>query len=124
MQERNLACCQASGDEAAKSGARFICLQNVPISWPLTKNHFAGWLKEAGSQSLACLTELAKTHHIFISAGSLMMRTMVRQAGKRSYLVGPDGGILARYDKIHMFDADVGDGKQYRSQSISNPGRK
>ena len=44
-----------------------------------------------------------------------------RQAN-RSYLIGPDGAILARYDKIHMFDADVCDGKQSRESDNFRPG--
>ena len=44
-----------------------------------------------------------------------------RQAN-RSYLIGPEGTILARYNKIHMFDADVGDGKQYRESQHFKPG--
>jgi len=44
-----------------------------------------------------------------------------RQAN-RGYLIGPDGDILTRYNKIHMFDADVGDGKQYRESEHFKPG--
>jgi len=32
----------------------------------------------------------------------------------RSLLIAPDGSVAAHYDKIHMFDADVGDGQSYR----------
>ena len=32
----------------------------------------------------------------------------------RGYLLNPQGEISARYDKIHMFDATVGDGRTYR----------
>jgi predicted amidohydrolase len=32
----------------------------------------------------------------------------------RAVMIGGDGGIRATYDKIHMFDADVGDGRRYR----------
>jgi predicted amidohydrolase len=32
----------------------------------------------------------------------------------RSYLIAPNGRIAARYDKIHMFDVDLGDGDVYR----------
>ena len=112
--------------EAAKSGARFICLPECANFLAADKKSLRMLAEEeAGSQSLACLTELAKTHHIFISAGSLMMRTDSEdKQANRSYLVGPDGSILARYDKIHMFDADVGDGKQYRESEHFKPGAK
>jgi len=110
--------------EAAGSGAAFICLPECANF--LAKDRAA--LQElaedeASSQSLSCLQELAKTFQIHINAGSLMMRANGhnRQAN-RGYLIGPDGAILTRYNKIHMFDADVGDGKQYRESEHFKPG--
>ena len=109
---------------AAANGAKFICLPECANFLAADKAALCKLAEEeASSQSLACLTELARTHQIFISAGSLMMRADGddRQAN-RSYLIGPDGAILARYNKIHMFDADVGDGKRYRESDNFRPG--
>ena len=102
--------------EAADNGAAFICLPecaNFLAEDRLALRELAE--DEASSESLSCLQQLAKTYQIHINAGSLMMRADNddRQAN-RSYLIGPDGSVLARYNKIHMFDADVGDGKRYR----------
>ena len=42
----------------------------------------------------------------------------------RSFLVGPDGAIAARYDKIHMFDVELGGGRELpRSRPPSGPAR-
>ena len=102
--------------EAADNGAAFICLPecaNFLAEDRVALRKLAE--DEASSESLSCLQQLAKTYQIHINAGSLMMRADNddRQAN-RSYLIGPDGSVLARYNKIHMFDADVGDGKRYR----------
>ena len=35
----------------------------------------------------------------------------------RSFLIGAEGAILARYDKIHMFDADPAQGESYRESA-------
>ena len=40
----------------------------------------------------------------------------------RSYLLSPDGAIVARYDKIHMFDATLPSGKVIRESSAYRPG--
>ena len=94
--------------EAADSGAVFICL-------PECANFLA--------KDRAALQELAKTFQIHINAGSLMMRANNDDCqANRGYLIGPDGAILTRYNKIHMFDADVGDGKQYRESENFKPG--
>ena len=110
---------------AAKNGADFICLPECANFLAANKTDLHNHAEqEADSQSLQCLCGLAEAHRVFISAGSLMMRaddTMNRQAN-RSYLIGPDGAILARYDKIHMFDADVGDGRRYRESDNFRPG--
>ena len=110
--------------EAANNGAEFICLPecaNFLAEDRVALREFAE--DEASSESLSCLQQLAKTYQIHISAGSLIMRADNddRQAN-RGYLIGPDGSVLARYNKIHMFDADVGDGKQYRESEHFKPG--
>ena len=40
----------------------------------------------------------------------------------RSFLIGPAGDILASYDKIHMFDIDLGNGESYRESANYQPG--
>ena len=111
-------------EEATSNGAELICLPECANF--LAKDRAALHKlaeEETSSQSLSYLQEMAKTNQIYINAGSLMMRADNddRQAN-RSYLIGPDGAVLARYNKIHMFDADVGDGKRYRESENFKPG--
>tara|TARA_R110002126_G_scaffold37927_2_gene113779 strand:+ start:1197 stop:2009 length:813 start_codon:yes stop_codon:yes gene_type:complete len=40
----------------------------------------------------------------------------------RSFLIGPNGKIITHYDKIHMFDVEVGDGQTYRESRAYRPG--
>ena len=40
----------------------------------------------------------------------------------RSFLVDPGGRIVARYDKIHMFDIDLPGGESYRESNAYRPG--
>ena len=40
----------------------------------------------------------------------------------RSFLVDPGGAIVARYDKIHMFDIDLPGGESYRESNAYRPG--
>lgn len=110
--------------EAANRGASLICLPECANFLAANKASLRKLAEdETSSQSLSCLQDLAKSYQIHISVGSLMMRAEAddRQAN-RSYLIGPEGTILARYNKIHMFDADVGDGKRYRESENFKPG--
>ena len=111
--------------EAASKGAEFICLPECANFLAKDQASLRETAEdEISSQSLAQLRNLAKAYRIHISAGSLMMRADAddRQAN-RSYLISPEGTILARYNKIHMFDADVGDGKLYRESEHFKPGK-
>lgn len=70
---------------------------------------------EDDSLSHQQLASMAREFNIWLLAGSLIMRR--RDNGRmvnRSLLLGPNGTLVAKYDKIHMFDADVGDGQVYR----------
>ena len=42
----------------------------------------------------------------------------------RSFLIGPDGAIRARYDKIHMFDVALAGGESYREVGAYRPGER
>ena len=60
---------------------------------------------------------------IWFFAGSLMIRHRDNhRLVNRSLLFGPDGSPFASYDKIHMFDADVGDNKSYRESASFTAG--
>ena len=44
------------------------------------------------------------------------------RAVNRSFLIGPDGVVVASYDKIHMFDIDLPGGESYRESANYQPG--
>lgn len=127
-QDETLPIVEALVTGAAKAGAEIICLPEcanfLAANKPSLRKHAED---EADSRSLTLLTNLARKHHIIVSAGSLMMAADPNnpednRAANRSFLITQDGEIAARYDKIHMFDADVGDGKSYRESDHFRPG--
>ena len=69
---------------------------------------------EQDSGALAHLRALAKELGIWLHIGSLATKIDAARIANRSYLVGPDGEIAARYDKLHMFDVDLANGETYR----------
>ena len=79
--------------------------------------------REAEDESLPKLRALAAELGVTLLIGSLAIALdeEVRFAN-RSFLIGPDGAIRARYDKIHMFDVEVGDGQTYRESRAYRPG--
>lgn len=67
---------------------------------------------------------LAEELDLWLLIGSMAVKLSDSQCANRSFLIGPDGRIRARYDKIHMFDVQVGDGQSYRESSRYRPGEE
>jgi predicted amidohydrolase len=70
---------------------------------------------------LAALRGVAAEAGVHVHIGSLVVKDGDRWAN-RAFLIGPDGAIIARYDKIHMFDVDLPDGDRYRESDTYAPG--
>jgi predicted amidohydrolase len=77
---------------------------------------------EADDLSLKTYRALAAELKIYLHIGSLALRASPERAANRSFLIGPDGGLIASYDKIHMFDIDLPDGESYRESANYQPG--
>ena len=113
-------------DKAARKGATLVALPECANLLAASK---AQLLQTAEHQSesvfLKMLCDKARQNHIWISAGSLMLQTEDKQDSRianRQFMISPHGDITASYDKIHMFDADVGDGKIYRESDSFRAG--
>lgn len=52
-------------------------------------------------------SEVARRHGIWLVAGSFIEAAGPGRNHNTSLLVGPDGAVLARYRKLHLFDVDV-----------------
>ncbi|TRW50451.1 carbon-nitrogen hydrolase family protein [Aliidiomarina halalkaliphila] len=69
------------------------------------------------------LAAAAEKFNVWILAGTLPLQAGERYAAA-SILFDADGQHVARYDKIHLFDADVEDGtKSYRESKFTRPGQ-
>jgi deaminated glutathione amidase len=75
---------------------------------------FAALAPEEDDLMLAGMRELARSCGLFVHLGSLAVRASADKAANRSFLIDPHGEIIARYDKIHMFDVDLASGESYR----------
>ena len=85
---------------------------------------------EADDPFLAGLREVARETGAWLLIGSLVIDPAGEpgaapgetRLANRSFLVDADGGIVARYDKIHMFDIDLPGGESYRESNAYRPG--
>ena len=68
--------------------------------------------------------ELATSHDIWIALGSLALAKPDGSRTNRSFVIAPDGKIVARYDKMHMFDVDLENGESWRESNTYQAGDK
>jgi len=83
---------------------------------------FAAIVPEEQDASLATFRELARALGLYVHVGSLAIKASPDKAVNRSFLIDRRGEIVARYDKIHMFDVDLKGGESYRESRSYRPG--
>jgi predicted amidohydrolase len=76
--------------------------------------------------TLAMVRSEAEALGMWVLIGSLGMLTHDADGrfANRSFLISPQGGIAAQYDKIHMFDVDVSETETYRESAYYRPGSR
>jgi predicted amidohydrolase len=113
---------QANTDAAAKligeakdRGAEYVLTPEMTnIMETGRERFFASIVPEEQDAALMTLRELARTLGIFVHVGSLAVKVSTDKAANRSFLIDRHGEVIARYDKIHMFDVDLASGESYR----------
>ena len=113
--------------EARAQGAEMMALPECATRITADrKSLFETAETETESRSLATLADAAASHGCWLLIGSLILRSDddPQKLANRSFLIGPDGLCHARYDKIHMFDANINDGQQYRESAHYRAGNK
>ena len=110
---------------AASAGAEFILTPEMTNCLSSDRGHQrAVFRQETDDETLAALRAVAQARRIWLLIGSLGLLTQDADGrfANRSFLIGPDGSIAARYDKIHMFDVDVSETEIYRESHGYRPG--
>lgn len=77
---------------------------------------------EESDPSLPKLQKMAVEQAIWILVGSLALNGPEGRLVNRSYLLSPSGAVASSYDKIHMFDATLKNGRVIRESSAYAPG--
>lgn len=113
--------------EAASGGAGFVLTPEVSNCVSGSRKHQNAVLNfEEDDPTLAALRNLAAQLGIWLSIGSLGIKTHDADGrfANRQFLVSDTGEIVARYDKIHMFDVNVSAEETYRESDGYRPGTR
>ena len=110
--------------EAAGQGAKFIATPEMTnVVDRKGSRLLANLPEEAGLEEISTFSDAAKENSVWLLIGSVAVKSGER-AANRSFLFAPDGSIVARYDKIHMFDVDLPGGESWKESKIYAPGAR
>jgi deaminated glutathione amidase len=113
--------------QAVDAGAEFVLTPECTNALSSNRDRQrALFRQEQDDLTLAALRAEAARGKIWLLIGSLGLLTQDADGrfANRSFLIGPDGGIVARYDKIHMFDVNVSATEVYRESAGYRPGTR
>lgn len=125
--EDNLAMVREMITEAVGKGTGFVLTPEVTNCLSTSRAHQRAVLRhEEDDPTLAGLRQTAAEHGIWLSIGSLGIKTHDTDGrfANRQFLISPKGEIKARYDKIHMFDVEVSPEETYRESDGYRPGTR
>jgi len=101
--------------EAAASGATLVATPEMTTLLDRRPGRLLAQARgESEDISLPAFRALAAELGITLLIGSIPIRVSAEQCANRSYVIDGRGAIRARYDKIHLFDVDLGPGQVYR----------
>lgn len=104
--------------EAGKAGASYVLTPEMSVVFAENR---AGLAERAGpwadNPAIARLAEIARENGVFLHIGSLAIALGDGRFANRSVLFDPRGEIVATYDKIHLFDADLPGIDAYRESA-------
>jgi predicted amidohydrolase len=109
--------------EAARAGAHYV--QTPEMTNIVERNRAALESRIAAEEddpAVKRFAALAAELDIVLHVGSLALKAADRRIANRAFVFGPDGTLIARYDKIHLFDVDLPGGESWRESAVYHPG--
>jgi predicted amidohydrolase len=120
----NIAAASKLAREAVGKGASLILMpENVAMMDWGRANITAKAMPEESHAALAAFRALAKELKVWLHCGSLAVTMPSGKVANRTYMLDPSGNVAAKYDKIHMFDVDLGNGEKYLESAVFEAGK-
>ncbi|MCP1199942.1 carbon-nitrogen hydrolase family protein [Notoacmeibacter sp. MSK16QG-6] len=111
--------------EAASLGADYIQTPEMTGMLVRDRDELLSKISDEASDPLvAKAAALAKQLSVHLHIGSTAIRLDGEKVANRGFIFAPDGSLIARYDKIHMFDVDLADGESWRESRTYRPGEE
>ncbi|MBN2751478.1 MAG: carbon-nitrogen hydrolase family protein [Rhodospirillaceae bacterium] len=121
--DANIKTALALSTEAADAGADLILMpENVAMMTWGSANIRAQAHAESEHPALAAFCDFARARQVWLHCGTLAVPAPSGKVFNRTYVIDPAGRVAAAYDKVHMFDVDLGHGESYAESRTFEPG--
>src|SRR5687768_17056223 len=109
--------------DAAAAGANLVCLPEYFTGVALEGSQLVPTaFREAEHPAVPAFSAAARERGLWVLLGSLAIVRPDGRIANRAYVIDPSGRVTVRYDKIHMFDVNLGPGQDYRESDTISPG--
>ncbi len=110
---------------AAAEGADLICLPEYFACIAPSDSKLLGLAEaEETHPALSHFSKLAAELKVWILLGSLAIKISDTKVNNRSYLINSEGRIVARYNKLHLFDVALKNAESYRESTTVEAGQQ
>lgn len=108
---------------ARAAGAEFICLpEYFGCLAPSDGEMLARAAPESEHPLIIWGRATASAHGVWLLLGSIAALQPGGRVRNRSVLLSPAGELVARYDKLHLFDVELPSGERYQESRCVEPG--
>lgn len=120
----NIGAAEAMIREAHQRGAALVLTPEATSLLAYDRNFLRATVRPEGEDpALASFRNLAAELGLWLVIGSLPLADGDKIAN-RSFVIAPNGEIAARYDKLHLFDVELGEGRSYRESATYTAGTR
>lgn len=107
--------------QAKQYHADILCLPEM-FACPYETANFPLYAEKEGEATWTALSSLAKSFHIYLSAGSVPECDNQGRIYNTAYVFDRDGNQIAKHRKVHLFDIDVKGGQSFCESDTLTPG--
>jgi predicted amidohydrolase len=114
----NVAWVRTQVREAARAGARLVVTPEMTTALDRRPGALLARAHAPNEDpSIQAFCDLARECAVDLLIGSMAIKVAPDRLANRSLFISATGEVVAHYDKIHLFDADLGEGQRYEESA-------
>ncbi len=123
---RNIETVENALARAAEAGAQLVVTPEMTTLLDRRRRRLLAILADwPAERQITPLAEAARRHGLWLILGSIpVLDETGEKAWNRAVVIAPEGTVAACYDKIHLFDVDLGNGEVYSESRLFHAGHR